>query len=171
MRILVTGASGTGTTTLGTALSEHLQIPCFDTDDYYWLPTEPPFQEKRSAEARLALLLQDLAAVPSSVVSGSVRHWGRELEDGFSLIVFLLVETDIRLARLRERETARYGNVDPDFLEWARQYDAGWMEGRSRARDEEWLGGRCSTILRLEGDMAVDERVKRVVAELAKCVT
>jgi hypothetical protein len=34
----------------------------------------------------------------------SVVDWGRELEDSFSLIVFLTVPADIRVARLRVRE-------------------------------------------------------------------
>jgi adenylate kinase family enzyme len=40
MRILITGASGCGTTTLGRALADKLRLPFFDVDDYYWLPIE-----------------------------------------------------------------------------------------------------------------------------------
>ena len=106
MRVLVTGASGTGTTTLGRALSTQLGIAFFDADDYFWLSTEPPYQEKRDPVARLSLLLADLAKVPSAVVAGSVMKWGAELEEAFSLIVFLTLDTELRVARLRERSCA-----------------------------------------------------------------
>ncbi|HIP76906.1 MAG TPA: adenylate kinase, partial [Kiloniellaceae bacterium] len=56
IRLHITGASGSGTSTLGRALSEHLGIAQFDTDDFYWQPSDPPYTVKRSAEERLRLL-------------------------------------------------------------------------------------------------------------------
>ncbi len=53
-RIHVTGASGAGVTTLGRALAQHFAVPHADTDDYFWLPTEPPFTERRPVEDRAA---------------------------------------------------------------------------------------------------------------------
>ena len=64
MRVLVTGASGSGTTTLGRALSRELEASFFDVDDYFWVPTEPPYQQQRDSSARLSLLLADLAKAP-----------------------------------------------------------------------------------------------------------
>ena len=64
MRVLVTGASGSGTTTLGRALSRELEDSFFDVDDYYWVPTEPPYQQQRDSSARLSLLLADLSKAP-----------------------------------------------------------------------------------------------------------
>jgi adenylate kinase family enzyme len=120
MRILVTGSSGSGTTTLGRALAQHFGVESLDADDYYWLRTEPPFQEKREPAQRISLLLEDLERVPSAAVAGSVMEWGTELEEGFTLIVFLTLDAEIRVARLRERELARYGRVDEAFLAWLR---------------------------------------------------
>jgi adenylate kinase family enzyme len=48
MRILVTGASGSGTTTLGKALAEQLACAFLDADDFFWFPTNPPFTQKRA---------------------------------------------------------------------------------------------------------------------------
>jgi hypothetical protein len=56
---------------------------------------------------------------------------GEALEHAFDLVVFLYVPTPIRLARLKLREERRFGKTDPEFLEWAAQYDAGTAEGRS----------------------------------------
>jgi adenylate kinase family enzyme len=162
MRLLITGASGSGTTTLGQALARELEIAFFDADDYYWLPTDPPFREKRDRNVRLALLLADLCRVPQAVVSGSIVNWGAELEDSFSLIVFLSLDAKTRVARLREREIERFGEVDAKFLEWAAQYDEGGMEGRSRTLHEEWLSACPCPVLRIDGDCLVTEKIERV---------
>ena len=167
MRVLVTGASGSGTTTLGRALSGELEVAFFDVDDYFWVPTEPPYQEQRDPSARLSLLVADLAKVPQSVTAGSVINWGGELEDSFSLIVFLALPHELRVARLCEREIARFGRADSKFLAWAAQYDDSSVDVNSRRGDESWLTKRSCPVLRVEGDISVPERVARVAKALS----
>jgi uridine kinase len=165
VRIHITGASGSGTTTLGGALAQALGCAHLDTDDYYWLPTKPPFQHKREVAERVALLTRDLQ--PRDVVlSGSIGSWGAEVEDAFDLIVFLYLPVEIRLARLRQRELERYGAADPAFLEWASLYDTGPPEGRSLAKHDAWLAARKCPVLRLEGDLSVAQRVARVLVAI-----
>ena len=43
-----------------------------------------------------------------------------------------------------------YEAVLADFLTWARSYDVHELQGRSRARHEEWLAGLSCPILRLD---------------------
>ena len=162
MRLLVTGASGSGATTLGRALAEKWGAKFFDVDDYFWLPSEPPYQQQRDTASRLSLLVMDMASAPLSVVAGSVIHWGSELEDSFLSIVFLVLPRELRLSRLRAREKARFGQADPKFLEWAAQYDEGDSDLNSRAGDERWLTQRTCPVVRIEGDVSVAERVARV---------
>jgi len=166
MRILVTGASGAGTTTLGHALAQELGCPALDADHYYWLPTEPPFRDKRDRLERRAMLERDLAT--DAVVSGSVMDWGPKIEDAFDLIVFLTLPAEIRIARLQAREEAAFGRVDPKFLEWAAQYDSGTQAGRSRLRHERWLAMRRTPVLRIDGDTSVEERVRRVLEAIPR---
>lgn len=163
MRILITGASGSGTSTLGRALAEKLVCAYFDVDDYYWLPTKPPFTQKRDRALRLSLLLEELHRVPSAVVAGTIVDWGAEFENSFALIVFLTLPVPIRVDRLRKREIAQLGHADPLFLEWAAQYDEGRMDGRSLAKHERWLSARSCPILRIDGDISVSEKVARVL--------
>ena len=47
VHIHVMGASGSGTTSLGRALADRLDIAHLDTDDFFWLPTDPPFTTPR----------------------------------------------------------------------------------------------------------------------------
>ena len=161
------GASGTGTTTLGRALGNDLSFRVFDTDDYYWLPSTQPFQQKQDPKVRLANLLQNLNVTTRAIISGSILNWGLELEDSLSLIVFLSVPAEIRVARLKARETRLYGSVDPQFLAWAAQYDEGKMSGRSRERHEQWLAKRTCPVLRIDGDTSTADRVGRVRAAIA----
>ena len=100
-RIHVFGASGGGTTSLAAALAARHGHRHLDTDDFYWLPTDPPYQYPRPREARLVQLRSALAGSASWIVSGSLCRWGDPLIPEFELVVFLVVPTDVRLARLR----------------------------------------------------------------------
>jgi len=162
------GASGTGTTTLGRALGNDLSFRVFDTDDYYWLPSTPPFQRKQDPAIRLTKLRQDLEFASRAIISGSILNWGLELEDSLSLIVFLTVAADVRIERLKMRETRLYGRAEPEFLAWAAQYDEGKMGGRSREKHEQWLSQRNCPVLRIEGDTSIVDRVGRVRAAIAE---
>jgi uridine kinase len=168
MRVLITGASGAGTTTLGEALATRIDGVFFDADDFYWLPTDPPFAEKRNRDLRSSLFTDALRSHPRVVVAGSVMGWGRDLEDAFSLVVFLQLDTAIRIARLRERETRLYGRVDPVFIEWAARYDVGPPTGRSLRKHEAWLAMRKCPVVRIDGDLTVDERLARIEPHLSR---
>jgi adenylate kinase family enzyme len=162
MKILITGASGSGTTTLGKALAQELNINHLDSDDFFWLPTNPPYTERRPTNERLEMIQAELEKHEHTVVSGSVMGWGELLENAFDLIVFLYLETEIRIARLKVREQEEVGFVNPEFIEWAASYDTGPEEGRSLAKHAKWHSERESPILRIEGNLTVSERLRMV---------
>jgi hypothetical protein len=87
-RVHITGASGVGTTTLGRGLADRLSCAHVDTDDYYWLASDPPYRLKREMPERLRLLGQALQAAPAWVLSGSLSGWGDPLIPMFDLVVF-----------------------------------------------------------------------------------
>ena len=153
LRVHITGASGSGTSSLGKAVAEATGAKWLDLDDFYWLPTSPPFQVERAKAERLALLVEQIRENTNVVVSGSLVQWGREVEDGWDLIVFLTAPTPVRMGRLRARDIARYGSVNPTFLVWAERYDDPDFTGRSRALHERWLAQRSSRILRLDAEL------------------
>lgn len=172
-RIHIVGASGSGTTALAAAIAARHGHRHLDTDDFYWLPTDPPYREKRPREPRLALLRDALAASPRWVLSGSLCGWGDPLIPEFELVVFLVVPSDVRLTRLRAREIARYGldAIAPggsrhqayvEFLDWCAGYDGGGLDMRSRALHEAWLAALPGPVLRLEGDRPVGDQLRRV---------
>jgi adenylate kinase family enzyme len=172
-RIHITGASGAGVSTLGRALAHEIGGAWFDVDDYYWVDTDPPFQEKRPISERVRRLAAALAA-PRWVLSGSVGDWGDDLIRCASLVIYLDTATPIRLARLGAREQNRFGaRIAPGgdmhsqhlaFLDWAAAYDRGDQAGRSRLRHEAWLAGLQIPVLRLDGAQATETLVRRIAA-------
>src|ERR1035437_632344 len=166
MLILIPGASGSGTSTLSAALAKELGIAHLDADDYYWLPTAPPFTSKRDRGERLASVLRDVRAKQSAVLAGSIIDWGVELENAFDLIVFLYLDAAIRVERLRAREIEVLGKADSEFLEWVAQYDAGILGGRSLAKHQAWLSARTCPVIELRGELSVRERVATVLKHM-----
>ncbi|MBY5455975.1 adenylate kinase [Rhizobium leguminosarum] len=169
VHIHVMGASGSGTTSLGRALSEKLDISHLDTDDFFWMPTDPPFTTPRDTDERIGLLLDEVALHDGWVLSGSALKWGGPLEPLYDLIVFLRIEPELRMARIRARETARYGNrIGPggdmevksgEFLQWAASYDTAGPERRSLAAHEQWLETQTAPVLRLDSSRDIGDLV------------
>lgn len=109
--IHIYGASGSGTSTLGRYLAQRLDFAFLDADDYFWLPTDPKFTKKRPIEQRAPLMQQDIAkAENGAVVSGSLVGWGDALIPKFTLAVRVVTDTPTRLARIKQREYARFGS-------------------------------------------------------------
>jgi adenylate kinase family enzyme len=178
-RIHITGASGSGATSLGRALAHAMAIPHHDTDDYFWQPTIPPYQHKREIVDRLRLMHEMFVPRADWVLSGSLESWGNPIVSHFDLVVFLTTPTTIRLQRLRAREAAHFGAdaVAPggwrnaaceEFIEWASRYDHGDREGRSLAKHQAWLATLPCPVLRLDGSRPLSELATEVQACLAR---
>jgi adenylate kinase family enzyme len=174
-RIYITGASCAGVTTLGKALADRLAVAHLDVDDFYWMPTDPPFTSKRHPDERVRLI-RERQGKGGWVLTGSFDGWGDALSDEADLIVFLATPTPIRLKRLIARERARYGDriapggdmheIHVTFRDWALKYDDPAFSGRSRARHEAWLSRQTVPVVRLDGTRPIDDLATDVIAAL-----
>ena len=160
MRIYITGASCAGVTTLGQHLATLRGIKHADVDDFFWMPTNPPFTTKRPAEERVPLIQQVLGD-DDWILTGSCMVWGEALLTEVDLIVFVSTPTPLRLERLAAREKQRFGEriapggdmheIHVAFRQWASQYDDPNFSGRNRAWHEAWLAGKTAPVLRVDG--------------------
>src|SRR5262245_11902457 len=176
-RVHILGASGSGTTTLAAAVAERLGHTHLDTDDFFWLPTQPKFLEIRPREERIALLASALDRAGRWVLSGSLCGWGDVFIPRFELVVFIYIPSDVRLARLAQREAGRYGAdaIAPGgvrhtkyeaFMAWAAAYETGSVE-RNRTMHEQWLAALPCPVMRLTV-APVAEHLEQVLACLAQ---
>src|ERR1700733_6916544 len=108
-RIHILGASGSGTSTLGSALARRLEVSHTDADSLYCVPTDPPYTAPRTTDDRQALLLRTLPINGNWVFSGAATKWAAPLEPHYDLVVFLRLDPAIRMDRLRRREATRWG--------------------------------------------------------------
>ncbi|MBM9487725.1 AAA family ATPase [Pseudomonas sp. R11F] len=159
-RIHILGAAGAGTTTLGKAMAERLGVAYFDSDFFYWQQTPDPFTVARPRDERIRLLQEQTAGLHSWVLSGSLCGWGDPMLPQFTHVVFLRLDAETRLHRLRLREVQRYGDEVLEggnrhanslaFLALAARYDDGNHSLRSLRRHETWLKALSCPVIRLD---------------------
>ena len=122
--IHIYGAAGSGTTTLGKKISDELGYTLMDTDDYFWMPTEPKFTLKRPREERIELMKRDI-------------------EPGGDMYQHHI-----------------------DFVNWAKAYDNGGTDIRSKAMHDEWQKKLLCKILYLDGADKLEDNFAKVLGEL-----
>lgn len=177
MKLYLFGASGSGVTTLGLALAQHLKTPYFDSDHYFWAPSDPPFTVRRDPELRNQMIRQDLLDAGDWILGGSILNWGENVFPAFDLMVFLWIPPEIRLERLKKRELQRYGDViltDPvrialfdEFMRWAADYDQETgIANRTVSAHKAWLHQATVPTMEISGDFSVEERMQEVLAFL-----
>lgn len=177
MKLHIFGASGSGVTTLGKAISKELNIKYFDSDEYFWTKTEPPFTIRQNPIQRNQLVLKDLNTTENWILGGSIIHWGDNLFPTFDLIVFLYLPKETRLERLKKREFERFGdiiynNLDrtkqfEDFINWAADYDVNTgIANRTLQAHETWLAETKRPFLKIIGDLTTSEMVKLTIDKL-----
>ncbi len=110
-------------------------------------------------------------------LTGALDGWGDPLIPRFDLVVFVVAPTEVRLQRLKDRETRHFAaaNVAPggwrhrdteEFLDWASHYEDGSREGRSRQRQEAWLAELPCHVLRLDGTEPLPTLVDQIIRAL-----
>ena len=166
--IHIFGASGSGTTTFGKALASRSGFKFLDTDDYLW---KKKYSEINPVPNRIRLIEKEIHDNQKWVLSGSLCGWGDVFISSFNLVVFVYLPKEIRITRLNEREKERYGdNILPEgsryseytaLIQWAEKYDTAGLEIRSKLGHEEWIKNLGCPVLRFDGDISVEEKLKQ----------
>lgn len=158
------GASGAGVSTLGKAVAMEFGYTQLDSDDYFWLPTDPKYTDKRTKEQRIDLMRRDLENTDRAVISGTFCGWGNVFIPNFELVILVDTPTEVRIARLKARETEQFGDrILPggdmhqnhlEFISWARQYDTGGTDMRSRQQAARWLKMMPCLVVTVDGTLS-----------------
>ncbi|UBV45434.1 AAA family ATPase (plasmid) [Deinococcus taeanensis] len=177
LRLHILGASGSGTSTLGQLLAARFPLTPYDTDDFFWEPTDPPYEIKRAPAERLAMLQQALSQHERWVLSGSLCGWGDPLIPLFDAVIFITLPVHVRLERTQQRERARFGDhldeggalhqKHQDFMAWSASYDDPVpVVGRNRLKHEGWLAQLPCPVYQVDNSGTLQDLLDTVCARL-----
>jgi hypothetical protein len=145
-RIHILGGRGSGATLLGLALAEEFHTTVLDTDNFFWCPTRPAFQIRRSPHSRRVQLLDALQANPRVIVCGSVAGWGQAVESVFDLVIALVPPRPIFGPIIRR---PRSGALRPD--------------NRDQRRHDHWVTRCICPVVQLESTLDIGDRVNETL--------
>jgi adenylate kinase family enzyme len=178
MKIHLLGPSCSGTSTLGKLIAEKYNIPWFDSDDLFWIKTEPPFTTKRDINERIKLLEEVFSKNNSLVLSGSAIKWGDFIKEYLDIIILKYLDQENRIKRLMAREIERYGNrinpgndmheIHKEFIAWNKKYETGGMDMRSRKSELAWIRDAKCKIIRLENNDSPEKELRIVSEEIER---
>lgn len=180
--VIIFGASGAGSTTLGRSVAGRLGYQYLDVDDYLWYWDDPvPFVRSRPPQARTEGLLRAIKVYPKFVLAGTIFDDRELFHPLLALAVFLSAPAEVCAERVRTRELARWGaRVQPggdmykatrfhgdaaDYLANARRYETADVSKFGRALHEAWAAALPCPVLRLDGTDGVCENTDKVVAK------
>jgi adenylate kinase family enzyme len=141
-RIHILGGRGSGATLLGLALAGEFQTTVLDTDNFFWCPTRPAFQARRSPHSRRVQLLEALHDNPRVIVCGSVAGWGQAVESVFDLVIALVPPRPIFDPIIRRPRSVA---IRPD--------------SRDQRRHDHWVTRCICPVVQLETTLGIADRV------------
>ncbi len=177
--IIIYGATGSGKTTLGKELAHRLDFQHVDIDDYIWRwDTDIPYTILRPREERIEYLMNAISKCRHFVMTGSMGSIRESFNSLFDLAVFITVPTEIRIERLRARESAMFGErilVGGDmyeqnlmFFEDALQYETGEPPQICLKHHEQWSGELSCPVLRVDGTKSISENAAWIADQFLK---
>ncbi|MEO6520518.1 MAG: adenylate kinase [Mucilaginibacter sp.] len=177
MKIYIFGAAGSGTTTQGLHLAMNLNIPYFDSDNYFWEDTPVPFTIRRDPQHRNTMVKSDTNKLDSYVIGGgSLPNWNNFWLSAFDLVVFLYIPAEIRIKRLKERELERYGNEIfsnqarnlqyNEFIAWCTGYDNDTASGRTLSVHRHWIQKFNCPVLQILEDLPIQTKTDLILQQI-----
>ena len=167
--IFILGLNGSGKTTLGRALSERLGWFRMDVEDYYFPDMTVPYSNARSKKDVERLMLEDIRANGDFVLSSVSADLCDEIRACCVLAVWLRAPKALRMARIEQRELARFG---PRVLPGGDMYEQQqWFHEYVRKRDESVVSRAIEAlnhpVLTLDGAQPIEDSVRQILDALS----
>ena len=184
MGIIIFGASGAGSTTLGNEISQRLNFKYLDIDDYLWRwDTEIPLTVTCSSEERKERLMNDIAKYPKFVIAGTIFSDREVFHPLLDLAVFISTPAEVCAERVRTREHARWGarvlpggdmykstrfhGDNDDYTVNAQKYESADISKFGRKLHEKWISELPCLVLRVDGTKNIIENTDWILEQFS----
>lgn len=163
--IVVFGANGSGKTTLGCELTQAINFKHIDVEDYYFEKSVFFYENPRTKDDVIHLMLTDIEKYGSFVLSGVTGDYGEKIVSMYKLAVLLAAPIDLRMERIRNRVIDKYAeralpNGDiyentKDFIEYARTRDLSVID--------QWASTLSCPIIHLDATMPISHNTRKII--------
>jgi len=177
LAILIFGAAGSGTTTLGRELARKLDLFHIDIDDYSWEDTKLTYAKRLPHAKRIVPLETAIENCDTRfVMTGSICGWGDIFIPLFDAAIFMTTPTDMRMERLQKREYQIFGEriceggdmheSHTAFIRYASTYDTGKPPDRCLELHEKWIEVLPCPVFRIDGSLDYGSQVDNLIKKL-----
>ena len=180
MGIIIFGASGAGSTTLGKEIAKRLNLKYLDIDDYLWSwETKIPYTVVCPLNERTERLINDIRKHPKFVISGTIFYNSELFENYFDLAVFVSTPAEVCAERVYKREKARWGErVLPggdmykstrfhgdfsDYIANSQKYETADVSKFGRKLHEKWIADLPCPVLNVDGMKEINENTEMII--------
>ena len=133
-----------------------------DIEQYYFKSTDNPYSSSRTREEVERLLLEDIRQNHCFVFSAVNGDMIPEINENYTIVVYLDIPLDIRMTRIRQRAIDNFGDrVMPggDMYEQEERFFA-HAKKRTPEKIENWLKTLSCKVIRLDGVKPIQENVE-----------
>lgn len=171
--ILILGPAGSGKTTLGRMVAQELGFLFVDIDDYIWRnDTEIPYSVMYPRAERIGRLMAAISETDHFVMAGSMDSFHEHFDPFFALAVHLTAPTEVRVARVHQREYKEFGSrvlpggdmyeAHQRFLDDVAAYDTGGGS-TSLEMHMKWTESLQCPVLSLDGSEELTKNLRIIV--------
>lgn len=169
-KIIVCGLNGAGKSTLGRVLAEKTGWVFRDVEDYYFPKTDPDYEYavQRTQDEVAELLYEDLKKIDNLVFASVRGNYTAEISSMFTCAVFVSVQKEIRMKRVRQRAFDKYGDraaEGGDLYEREKAfYDI--IEKRTDETVTDWLETLDIPVIKVDGTKPIGENAEMVLSRI-----
>lgn len=161
------GANGSGKSSLGRELARTIHFRHMDIEEYHFIKSDIPYTAARPREECRRRMLEDIKKHPSFVLSAVTGEFGEEITSLYRCAVFLSAPLDVRLERIRQRESLQHGARVRKGGDMHRQHlkFLDFVASRSLEEIEQWAQTIACPVLRVDGTEPLTQNVEHIVKQ------
>lgn len=166
--IVLIGLNGAGKSTFGKYAAQKLGFDFFEIENY-WFRAAHQYRNPRSAEEVSQLLLNDISTSKKGfIIAGNISSLSSDLLPYISLIIYVDVEKDTRVARVIQRDLNIYGELKSDHpLYQERQDFLHFVKRRTADSLLNWMNQSNLPSMIINGNHSLENNLQIIEPKIA----
>ena len=164
-KIIICGLNGSGKTTLGNELTKRIGYVHRDIEMYYFnTSSNNKYSQSRSKDDVVKDLENDFTKYENIVFTACKGDYGR-LDDLYDLAIYIRLDRDTRISRIKERSFKQFGNRVLEDSELYQQENKFWNMAYNRDETPiiNWFKNLKCPKIEIDGMKPVEENITEIL--------